>query len=143
MKRNSFYIERIIPLLITGGLFVHLINIANYLRDGSARVGDVLQPAVDAPLALLMIYCAVGLLYWRNFFGKFGIVSLWRRVCYFVIACYIWTSIPGHLMFLASGNTGYFDVFPWWFSVVLMPVYGLMILYFLTLHQRRVDSAVD
>ena len=140
LRANSLYIERVIPLLITGGVFVHLVNIANHLREGSARVGDVLQPLVDAPLALLMIYSAVGLFHWRNFFRKFGLTSKWRKACYFAIAFYIVASIPGHIAFLLSGDTSYFDVFPWCFSIVLMPFYGLMILYFLTLHQVMADQ---
>jgi len=143
MRQNSFYIERIIPILITGGLFIHLVNIANYVRDGRARVGDVLQPIVDAPLAVLMLYCAIGLLYWRNFFRRFGITSAWRKAGYFLIAVYVWASLPGHAMFLSSGNTDYFDFFPWWFSVALIPVYGLMILYFITLNPVALDRAGD
>ena len=141
MKPASLHIERVIPLLMTGGLFVHLVNIANYLRDGQARVGDVLQPLVDAPLALMMIYCAAGLFHWKDFFRRFGITARWRKACYFLIAFYIVASIPGHLMFLASGRRDYFDAFPWWFSVALLPFYGLVILYFITLPQSRADPS--
>jgi hypothetical protein len=132
---KNLYIERVVPLLITGGVFIHLVRIGAYLRDREARVSDVLQPVVDAPLTLLMIYCAIGLLFWRSFFRRFRITSMWRKVCYFLIAFYIIASIPGHIRFLLSGNTAYFDFFPWWFSIALMPVYVLIILYFITLPQ--------
>ena len=133
LLRHSLYVERVIPILITGGMFVHLVNLSNYIKHGQARVGDVLHPLVDAPLAVMMLYCAIGLFFWRDFFGRFDITSTWRKVGYFVIAFYIVASVPGHAAYLLSGDTSYFDVFPWWFSLVLMPVYVLMILYFLTL----------
>ena len=133
LQQNSFYIDRVIPILITGGMFVHLVNLSNYIKHGEARVGDVLHPLVDAPLAAMMLYCAVGLYFWKDFFRRFQITSTWRKACYFVIAFYIVASVPGHALYLASSDTSYFDVFPWWFSLVLMPVYLLMILYFLTL----------
>lgn len=136
LQSNSLYIERIIPLLITGGIFVHLVNIGNYLRHGEARIGDVLHPVVDAPLAVMMIYSAIGLIHWRHFFEKFGIASAWRKAGYALIAFYIIASIPGHVSFLASGDKRYFEFFPWWFSVVLMPIYALMIVYFVTLQPR-------
>jgi hypothetical protein len=136
-RKNSFYIERVIPILITGGLFVHLVNLSNYIEQGEAQIGDVLHPLVDAPLAVMMLYSAVGVLYWKNFFARFAITSTWRKCCYFVIAFYIVASVPGHISYLSTGNTDYFEVFPWWFSLVLMPVYLLMILYFLTLRETR------
>lgn len=140
MSPASLHAERAIPLLMTGGLFVHLVNIANHLRDGGARIGDVLQPIVDAPLALMMVYCAAGLLDWKGFFRRFAITARWRKACYFAIAFYVAASIPGHILFLASGDTRYFDAFPWWFSVVLLPFYSLVILYFVTLRQGPAES---
>ena len=139
LGQNSFYIERVIPLLITGGMFVHLVNLANYLKHGEARIGDVLHPLVDAPLAAMMLYCAIGLVFWRNFFRRFELPA-WRRIAFFVIGFYIVASVPGHAVYLLSGNTAYFEVFPWWFSLVLMPVYGLIILYFVTLQPASPDA---
>ena len=141
MRENSFYIERVIPLLITGGVFIHLINLSTYLQFGEVRISQILHPVVDAPLAALMCYSAIGVFYWKNFFRKFGITSLWRKVAYFFIAAYVVCSIPGHIKFLLTGDTAFFEQFPWWFSLALMPLYAAIILYFLTLHQVLPDHS--
>ena len=137
MKSATWYVERLVPVLITGGFFVHLVHLSRYFLTGSSKVGDVLMWPVDVVLAALMIYCAAALiLRWREMADAFDIASLARRIGYWLITVYIAASIPGHILFLASGNTAYFDVFPWWFSLIIEPVYVLIIVYFVTLSPR-------
>jgi hypothetical protein len=61
------------------------------------------------------------------------VTSRWRKVVYGLITFYVCASVPGHVRYLLAGNTSYFDIFPWWFSLVIMPVYLLVIAYFFTL----------
>lgn len=134
---RTWKVELFVPILITGGFFVHLINFSRYLENGQARVGDVLKWPVDLCLASIMVFCAVALFARRkDFFEVYGISSTARQVGYWCITVYITMSIPGHLLFLSTGNTKYFDTFPWWFSLVIMPVYVLIIAYFVTLSPR-------
>jgi hypothetical protein len=43
-------------------------------------------------------------------------------------------------LFLLTGDTRFFDGFPWWFSLVIMPVYVLVVAYVLTLRPRDGDA---
>lgn len=134
MRSSTWYVERLVPVLIAGGFFVHLVHLSRYFLTGSSRVSDVLMWPVDFVLATLMVYCAAGLLLRRReMAAAFDIGSTARRIGYWLITFYIAASIPGHLLFLTSGNTAYFDVFPWWFSLIIEPVYVLIIGYFVTL----------
>jgi hypothetical protein len=61
-----------------------------------------------------------------------------RKLGYWLITGYIVVSLPGHIRFLATGDTAFFDAFPWWFSLVVLVVYVLIVAYVLTL--RRLPS---
>ena len=81
-----------------------------------------------------MLYCAFVLIVrWKDVFGAFAIATSPRRIGYWAITFYIGASLPGHLLYLSTGNTAYFDAFPWWFSLIIMPVYMLITAYFITL----------
>jgi hypothetical protein len=141
----TWRVERVVPVLITGGLFVHLVNISRYLLLGGSTVSEVLLWPVDLVLAALMVFCAVALIWRRReFAAAFDVRSRARRIGYWLITFYIAASVPGHVLFLTTGNTTYFDVFPWWFSIVILPVYVAIITYFVTLRERdpgRVPAA--
>jgi hypothetical protein len=134
MNSTTWHVEKIVPLLFTAGFFAHLINIAREFAYGSSTIKEILLWPVDFVLALIMIYCGIALVARRKeFFTAFDMNALPRRIGYWVITVYIIASIPGHLLFLVFGNTVYFDIFPWWFSVVLLLPYVVMIGYFITL----------
>lgn len=138
MTPRTWQIDRMVPVLMTGGFFVHLINVSNYLARGGAGIKEVLTWPVDFSLALIMAYCAVILIWrWAELFEVFAIRSAARKIGYWAITFYIAASVPGHALFLSTGNTSYFDVFPWWFSFIIMPVYVLIAVYFLTLKPVR------
>ena len=142
MKPNTWNVEKLVPILITGGFFVHLINVSRHYIYGTSHVGEVLMWPVDVPLAVLMAYCAVALIVrWRAVFAAFDVSSTVRKIGYWAITFYVTASAPGHVLFLSTGNTSYFDVFPWWFSLVIMPVYLLIIAYFITLKSRGALAA--
>lgn len=123
-----------VPMLMTAGFFIHLINVSRYLLTGHSAVADILTWPVDLCLTLLMAYCAVALIARRRaMVAAFDLTPLPRRVGYWVITFYITASLPGHLLFLTTGNSAYFEAFPWWFSLVIMPVYVVMTVYFLLL----------
>lgn len=137
---QCWYVEKTVPLLMMGGFMVHLIRLAQYLQYGAADLSLILLPQVDIVLTLLMIYCSVIMIgLWRRFFRLFK-MSATRKVVYWLITFYITSSIPGHLSYLASGNTSYFDFFPWWFSPIIMVVYVAFILYFFSLQPVRTDE---
>jgi hypothetical protein len=139
MKKNFMYVDKIVPLLMMGGFMVHAINLATYIQFGATALNRILLPAADIFLAFMMVYCAVGLIvFHKQFFAAFRLISVWRKVSYWIITFYITASIPGHFMFLVLGNTSYFDFFPWWFSPIIMVVYVLFISYFLSL--KRVEK---
>lgn len=134
MTNATWNVEKFVPILITGGFFIHLINVSRHFIYGQSRVGEVLMWPVDLPLAIIMLFCAVALiLRWRAFFATFDMRSSARKTSYWAITFYITASLPGHALFLSTGDTRYFDVFPWWFSLIIMPVYVLIIAYFITL----------
>ena len=63
MNKTSWHIEKIVPLLMMGGFMIHLINLGRYLRFGKAELSFILLPTVDFPLSILMVYCAVILIF--------------------------------------------------------------------------------
>jgi len=120
------------------GFMLHAVNLANYLQFGSTDLKLILLPFADAILASMMVYCAIGLLFFhRDFFLKFRMKSTSGKVIYWVITFYICASIPGHFRFLVLGDTSYFDFFPWWFSPIIMTVYIFFIIYFFALEESR------
>jgi len=137
MNKTSWHIEKIVPLLMMGGFMIHLINLGRYLHFGKAELSFILLPTVDFPLTILMVYCAVILIFcYKQLFVVFKMTPTWRKVIYWFITFYIAASIPGHATFLLSGDTSYFDFWPWWFSPIIMVVYVLFILFFFTFEKQ-------
>ncbi len=138
INKNTYYIEKIVPLLMMGGIMIHLINLGRYIHFGKAELSFILLPVVDFPLGLLMLYCAIILIFrYKQLFAIFDMSAIWRKVVYWLIAFYIAMSIPGHVFFLSSGDTTYFDFWPWWFSPIIMVVYILFIIFFFTLEKTE------
>ncbi len=141
MKSSTWHVEEAVLLLMSGGFFVHLINLSRHLRDEASQVGDILLRPVDGALFLIMAYCAVVLIFrFRHFFRAYDMSSTGRRLGYWAITAYVTVSLPGHVLFLLTGDTRFFDGFPWWFSLVIMPVYVLVVAYVLTLRPRDGDA---
>lgn len=131
---NTWKLETFVPMLLTAGFTIHLINASRYLLTGSSNVGDILSRPVDLFLFSLMLFCAVALITRRKaMFATYDLTALPRRVGYWVITAYVTVSLPGHVAYLTTGSTAYLDIFPWWFSPLIMVVYVAMIGYFVTL----------
>jgi hypothetical protein len=138
MKSSTWHAEEALLLLMSGGFFVHLINASRHLRDEGSRVGDILLRPVDGALFLLMAYCAVALLVrYRQFADTYDMTTTGRKLGYWAVTTYVTLSLPGHAMFLITGDTRFFGAFPWWFSLVIMPVYVLVVVYVVTLSPRQ------
>lgn len=134
MTTSTWRLEAFVPMLLTAGFVIHLINASRHLLTGSSDVADILTWPVDLGLFLLMLFCAVALFARRKaMFAVYDLSALPRRVGYWVITVYVTASLPGHLLFLTTGSTVYFDVFPSWFSLLIMVVYVVMIGYFVSL----------
>ena len=141
MKSSTWHAEEALLLLMSGGFFVHLINASRHLQEDGSRVGDILLRPVDAALFLLMAYCAVALLARsRQFARTYDLTARGRKLGYWAITAYITLSLPGHVLFLLTGDTRFFDAFPWWFSLVILPLYVLVVVYVVTLRRRQVGA---
>jgi hypothetical protein len=141
MRSSTWHAEEALLLLMSGGFFVHLINASRHLRDEGSQVGDILLRPVDGALFVLMAYCAAALLVRsRQFARNYDMTSTGRKLGYWAITVYVTLSLPGHIMFLITGDTRFFGAFPWWFSLVIMPVYVLVVVYVVTLHPRKVGA---
>jgi hypothetical protein len=141
MKSSTWHAEDALLLLMSGGFFVHLINASRHLRDDRSQVADILLRPVDLALFLLMAHCAVALIVRsRQFARTYDLTPIGRRLGYWAITAYVTVSLPGHVLFLLTGDTRFFDAFPWWFSFVIMPVYVLVVAYVLTLRPRQVAA---
>ena len=137
MNTQTWHVEKIVPILFSGGFFAHLINTARYFELGHSDIGEVLLWPVDFTLAVIMTFCALALVLRHQAMATaYRVGTFARKMGYWVITGYITLSVPGHVLFLTSGNTSYFDFFPWWFSLIIMPAYILMTAYFITLVPR-------
>jgi hypothetical protein len=132
---STWKVESLVPILMAGGFFVHGVNASRHiLTDGSSRISDVLLWPVDLCLAVIMVFCGIVLIArHRAMSARFDLTSRPRRIGYWMITVYICASVPGHLLFLATGNTRYFDFWPWWYSLAILPVYVLMAAFFISL----------
>lgn len=140
MKSPTLRVEEAL-LLMSGGFFVHLINASRHVRDVGSQVADVVLRPVDRALFLLKAYCAVALAVGsREFARTYDLTTTGRALGYWAITAYVTVSLPGHILLLATGDTGFFDAFPWWFSVVILPVYVLVVVYVLAPRQRQADT---
>jgi hypothetical protein len=138
---TTWHAEKALLLLMSGGFFVHLINASRHLRDERSQVGDILLRPVDGALFLLMAYCAIALLARsRQFAHTYDLTTKGRKLGYWAITAYITLSLPGHILFLLTGDSRFFGAFPWWFSLVILPVYALVVAYVVTLRPRQVDT---
>lgn len=137
MKRSTWGTEHVLLLLMSGGFFIHLISATRHLRDETSRVGDVVTRPVDAALFILMAYCAVGLITgYRAFADTYDMRTTARKLGYWLITAYVTVSLPGHVGYLATGDTGFFDAFPWWFSLAILALYSVIVAYVVTLRRR-------
>jgi len=141
MRASTWHAEEALLLLMSGGFFVHLISASRHLQDDRSEVGDILLRPVDGALFLIMAYCAVALIARsRHFADTYDMSPPSRKLGYWAITAYVTLSLPGHALFLLTGDTRFFDGFPWWFSLVIMPVYVLIVWYILTLAPVRGDT---
>jgi hypothetical protein len=141
MKSSTWHAEEALLLLMSGGFFVHLINASRHLQYDRSQVGDILLRPVDGALFLLMAYCAVALLARsRQFARTYDLTGRGRRLGYWAITAYVTVSLPGHILFLATGDTRFFGAFPWWFSLAILPLYLLVVVYVVTLRPRQVGA---
>jgi hypothetical protein len=137
MKSSTWHAEEALLLLMSGGFFIHLISASRHLRDDRAQVGDVLLWPVDMALFVLMAYCSLALISRSGHFAlTYDLTSTPRKVGYWAITAYVTVSLPGHVLFLLTGDTRFFDGFPWWFSVAILPVYAVVVAYVVTLRPR-------
>jgi hypothetical protein len=142
MYRNIWHIEKIVPLLLMGGLMIHLMNLAHYLQHGTVDISQLLLPLVDLGLLLLMTYSSLAMIVsYRRFLRLFDMRAPWRKVVYWLIAFYVTISIPGHINYLLSGDTAFFESFPWWFSPLIIAVYVGFIAYFFSLKPARMGAS--
>jgi hypothetical protein len=141
MRSSTWHVEHVVPVLITGGAFLHIIRLSRYFLTGDASVGEFINWQVDLVLAALMVWASAGLVFRRReFAAAYDISSRARQIGYWAITAYVTLSIPGHVIFIATGNTGFFEAFPWWFSLLLQPIYVVVIGYFATLVPRAASA---
>jgi hypothetical protein len=143
MKSSTWHAEEALLLLMSGGFFVHLINLSRHLRDEASQVGDILLRPVDGALFLIMAYCALALLTRsRQFARTYDLTTRSRKIGYWAITGYVTLSLPGHLLFLLTGDTRFFGAFPWWFSLVILPLYVLVVMYVVTLRPCQIGDRI-
>jgi hypothetical protein len=142
MKRQSRFTTYFVPFLLVMGFILHLVNLGQYIQHGHTNLGSIISPTTDCVLALWMAYCSALLIFGsRSFFLSYEVTGK-KRVIYWVATFYVTASLPGHALYLITHNQHYFDLFPWWFSPVIMVVYVFLIAFFLTLSSKTtVDVA--
>jgi hypothetical protein len=141
-------VERLTPafvvVLLTMGFTLHLANLGQYAHHHQTRLASIISPVMDGMLGLWMALCAALLLLrWRPFFDAYQMHG-WRQVVYWILTVYVTASVPGHVRYVLTRDTSYFDFFPWWFSPIIMVVYVLFIAFLLSLlaQGRRTNAPV-
>lgn len=142
MTPSTWKAEHALVILMTGGFFVHLVSLSRhlYLAD-PAPVSNVMFVSVDASLFGLMLWALAGMVFrFRAFFAVYRVDALWRKIVYWGLVGYIVISVPGHVSFLSTGDRAFFEQFPWWYSLAILPFFALVVLYVLTLQRRSTEK---
>ncbi len=115
-KRQGYYLKLTIIATLLMGMYAHLT--ALFIGHDLLRM-YVLTPAYDMALAVPMTYAGiVSWIVWRRVIHPAG----WHRIVYSFLAVYFTISIPIHIRTYIAGNTDYVDVFPLWYSALILPV---------------------
>ena len=136
MNRLARFTPSFVSFLLVLGFGLHLTNLGHYLAHGETRLRDIITPLSDGVLAAWMAWCAVLLVFGARALRAHFDVRGWRTVVYWLVTFYVTASLPGHVRYLATRDTTYFDAFPWWFSPLIMSVYVAFIAYFVSLKPR-------
>src|SRR5205809_5200706 len=136
MKRQVQLLPIFVTILFVMGFSLHLASFGQYLASGRADLLHIITPTFDAVLGAWMLYCGVLLVFGRKRFFALYDVHGWRTAVYWLITAYVTLSLPGHARYQLTHDPSYFEMFPWWFSPVIMSVYIFFCAYLLTLSPR-------
>jgi hypothetical protein len=140
MSKQARFIPYFVSFLLVLGFGLHLTNLGNYVARGSTALASIITPTTDIVLASWMAYCAVLLIGGAREVFRQHAVHGWRKVVYWVLTFYVTASLPGHFRYILTGDTRYFDIFPWWFSPLIMGVYVLFIAFLVSVAQRGSET---
>ena len=113
---QGYYLKPAIIGTLLMGMYAHLT--ALFIGHDLLRM-YILTPAYDMALAVPMTYA--GIVSWivrRRVIHPTGR----HRLVYGFLAVYFTISIPIHIRTYIAGNTDYVDVFPLWYSALILPV---------------------
>jgi hypothetical protein len=137
MSRFTRFTPVFVSFLFVMGFSLHVSNLGQYVAHGQTHLETLISRTSDGALAGWMAWCAVLLIFGaKSFFATYEVHG-WRKVVYWVATGYVTLSLPGHFKFLASGDVSYFQIFPWWFSAVLLGCYTLLIAFFLSMKPKE------
>lgn len=115
-KHEGYYLKPAIIGTLLMGMYAHLT--ALFIGHDLLRM-YILTPAYDMALAVPMTYAGiVSWIVWRRVIHH----TSRHRIVYGFLAVYFTLSIPIHIRTYIAGNTDYVEVFPLWYSALILPV---------------------
>jgi hypothetical protein len=122
-KRQGYYLKPVIIGTLLMGMYAHLT--ALFIGHDLLRM-YVLTPAYDMALAVPMTYA--GIVSWivrRRVIHA----SSSHRLVYTFLAVYFAISIPIHIRTYIAGNTDYVELFPLWYSALILPMMSALLVF--------------
>jgi hypothetical protein len=117
-KQQGYYSRQAVIFTLCCGLYLHLTRL--FLGD-DLLLRHVFTPLFDKWLAVPMTYAAItGLLCFRR--AEF--TSKPQKLAHIWALFYVTASIPLHIAVYFTNSTEYIRFFPYWFSVLLLPMYS-------------------
>ena len=115
-KREGYFLKPAIIGTLLMGMYAHLT--ALFIGHELLRM-YILTPAYDMVLAVPMTYAGiVSWIAWRRVIHP----NTWHRIVYGFLAVYFTISIPIHIRTYIAQNTDYVELFPLWYSAMILPV---------------------
>jgi hypothetical protein len=131
-RRHGYFFREAAMLTIAMGFCLHLYRV---IFGDKQTLRDVMTPTTDKVLLVPMTYAAVtGILLWH----RVRFANAPHKIFFTMSLAYITASVPLHVYFgVIRGNVHfYLDFFPIWFSYLLFPFYGALLIMFGRLHYR-------
>ncbi len=135
-RRNGYYVRHVAIVTLLMGASAHLAVVAL----GRSALPRIVTPPFELVLTVLIAYVSVfGWFAWRRFYYR----SRAQKIVLAMILVYFPVGIPVHVITIVNGNTDHYEVFPGWYSFVILPVMLAMIAFFARLRSAETRKEDD
>lgn len=132
-RRNGYYVRHVAFVALVLGASAHLAVVVL----GRPALPRIVTPPFEVLLTVLIAYVSImGWFAWKVFHYR----SRAQKVLLALILVYFPIGIPFHIITILTGSTDHYEALPEWYSLVILPVMGAMILFFARLRNTPANN---